>query len=191
MRANTAALMALLTAAVAVQPASPEPRAAAPGPQTAMVTSRGGAAQETDHLTIRTSAGDRLAAPGTRLALVVDVRPKPKMHVYAPDQKDYIPASLTLGASDAFKPHPPVFPPAEKFFFAPLNETQLVYSKPFRIVQEITITSTPAARQRTPGAGNVLIVTGTLRYQACDDAICFLPKNVPLQWTIEVKPTVR
>lgn len=123
--------------------------------------------------------------PGTRLSLFVDVTPKPKMHVYAPQQKDYIPVSITLDANPAFTAQPAVFPKPEKFFFAPLEETQLVYSKPFRIVQSVLLTS--ALRTSTAMSGGVLKVTGKIRYQACDDAICYLPKDVPVSWTIRLK----
>ena len=35
-----------------------------------------------------------------------------------------------------------------------------------------------------PGA--TVTLAGTLRYQACDDAICYLPKSVPVSWTIKI-----
>lgn len=129
---------------------------------------------ETKHLTI-TSSVSAPASP-TRMSLIVDIVPKPKMHVYAPEQKDYIPISLTLKTVDGVRPGQPQFPKAEKFFFAELNETQLVYSKPFRITQPITLTKS---------ASSPVAIAGTLRYQACDDSICYLPQNVPVSWTIQ------
>ena len=29
-----------------------------------------------------------------------------------------------------------------------------------------------------------LTIKGTLRYQACDDKVCFRPTNVPVEWTV-------
>jgi hypothetical protein len=133
---------------------------------------------ETAHLFATTASSATRVAPGGRLALYVDVTPKPKMHLYAPGQQDVIPVSLTLHPGH-FKAHAPRFPPPEKYFFQPLNETQLVYSKPFRIRRDITIA--PAAR-----SGADLTITGALRYQACDDAICYMPVTVPLQWTVRL-----
>ena len=103
---------------------------------------------ETPHLTVTTSVSDRQVAPGTRFSLYVDVTPKPKMHVYSPEQKDYISIALTLEPDAAFKSHAAVYPKAEKFFFAPLQETQLVYSKPFRVVQDATISLYAGPDQR-------------------------------------------
>jgi hypothetical protein len=145
------------------------------------------AAEETAHLVAAASGPAVPVSPGSRVSLVVEVRPKPKMHVYAPGQKDYIPVSLTLEKSADYAAHPPAFPPAEKFLFKALNEMQLVYSKPFRIVSDVTIARTPEVRRKARAAGGTVTVAGTLRYQACDDVICYPPKNVPVKWTILLK----
>ena len=143
---------------------------------------------ETPHLTLSTSSSVAVAAPGTRLSLWVDVTPKPKMHVYTPEQKDYIPIELSIAADEAFKVLPPVFPKSEKYFFAPLKETQLVFSKPFRIVQDITVNDSGPVRQRAGTAGATLTIKGTLRYQACDDKVCYVPQSVPLEWSVGLRP---
>jgi hypothetical protein len=108
------------------------------------------------------------------------------MHVYAPDQKDYIPIALTLQPDESLRPSPPRYPKPEKYFFAPLKETQLVYSSPFRIAQDVTLVSSPALLERAR-SGQSLAVKGTLRYQACDDTICYMPKNVAVSWTVKLK----
>jgi hypothetical protein len=161
--------------------------------QTAASQAPGRLAQtaETPHLSITMSASDDVVAPGVRVSLLIDVAPKSKMHVYAPEQKTYIPIALSLQPDDSYKAHPARFPKAEKYFFEPLQETQLVFSKPFRIVQDITVAVTPAVRERASAAGASVIVTGTLRYQACDDKICYTPRHVPVSWTFSLKPLER
>jgi hypothetical protein len=145
---------------------------------------------ETRHLILRTGISDRAASPGTRISLRLDVEPKPKMHVYTPEQKDLIPISLVLDPNDAFKAHTTAFPKSEKYYFAPLKETQLVYSKPFRIVQDVTIALTPAVRARASKRES-LTIAGKLRYQACDDKVCYMPQEIPVSWTIELAPMER
>jgi DsbC/DsbD-like thiol-disulfide interchange protein len=140
-------------------------------------------------VTISTSAAT--VTPGTRVSLLLDVTPKPGMHVYGPEQKDYIPISISLELDDAIKAVPPVFPKAEKVLFAPLNETQLVFTKPFRIVQDVTVKATPAVRQRAAATAASLTLKGSLRYQACDDKVCYVPQTVPLSWTVGLKPLER
>jgi DsbC/DsbD-like thiol-disulfide interchange protein len=133
---------------------------------------------ETAHLTIATSSDPAAVAPGQKVTLTVAVTPKPKIHVYAPGQEGYIPISLTLEPAPAVAAAKAKYPAGEKFLMPALNETQIVYAKPFRITQEVTLTSA--------AAGSVTI-KGTVRYQACDEAICYLPKTVPVEWTIAVK----
>jgi DsbC/DsbD-like thiol-disulfide interchange protein len=142
---------------------------------------------DTAHLAVRLSTSSSTVAPGAVVTLFAEVSPKPRMHVYAPGQKDYIPISLTLERDATFRAAPPRFPKPEKYFFAPLKETQLVYSAAFRIAQDVTIASTPAIAERAR-SGQSHTIKGMLRYQACDDAICYMPKNVPVSWSVKLKP---
>jgi hypothetical protein len=143
-----------------------------------------GRLRETRHLTLRLSSHALPVAPASRLTLTVEVTPKAKMHVYAPEQKDVIPIGLVLDPSDSFRASPPRFPTSERYFFAPLDETQRVYSKPFRITQEVRILDTPAQRDGARPSGATITIRGTVRYQACDEAVCYLPEDVPVSWTI-------
>jgi hypothetical protein len=141
---------------------------------------------ETPHLAAVTSTAESRVAPGGRVVLFVDVAPKPTFHLYAPGEKDAIPVTVALSPDDAFTATPPEFPKAEKYFFEPLKITQLVFSKPFRISQHVTVAGTPALRERARTGGS-LEIKGTLRYQACDDKVCYMPKTVPLTWTLTLR----
>ena len=131
---------------------------------------------DTPHLSLALSSNVG-AEPAARL--FVDVTPKPNMHVYAPGEKDAIPIEIKLDPNPAIKAGKPVLPPPQKYFFPPLKLTQLVYSKPFRITLPITIA-------RKPSAGAITI-TGTLHYQACDDAVCYVPKSLAVQWALKIE----
>jgi DsbC/DsbD-like thiol-disulfide interchange protein len=160
---NVLAVVAVFAAAVALQ----EP----PSQADSLETRR-----ETRHLTIATSSAAPAAAAGKRLSLLVDVTPKPSMHVYAPGQDGYIAISLTLAPNPAFTAGKARYPAGEKILMPLLKETQIVYAKPFRIAQDVTLKS---------GTAGPLTIKGTVRYQACDDTVCYLPTNVPVQWTIK------
>jgi hypothetical protein len=146
----------------------------------------GDAAVETPHLRLTTAPRSVSGTAASRVELFLDIVPKPKMHVYAPNQQDYIPVTVTLERGAAFHAMPPVFPAPEKYFFAPLKETQLVYSKPFRIVQPVTVAALPSLRAAGQTPPSTFTVTGKFRYQACDDAICYFPKELPVSWTVKV-----
>jgi DsbC/DsbD-like thiol-disulfide interchange protein len=127
---------------------------------------------------VTTSSAGRAAA-GATLSLSIDIAPKPKMHVYAPGEKDGIPVTLTIEPNPAIKVGAPVFPPPQKYYFEPLKLTQLVYSKPFTIVQPVTLAAASSGDRE-------LTIEGSLRYQACDDRVCYLPKRVPLSWKVSI-----
>ena len=146
---------------------------------------------ETASLRLKTLASDTVVAPGTRFTLVVDVAPKPRMHVYSPDQTTYIPVALEIATNDAVNVHAPRFPPSEEYLFKPLNERQRVYTRPFRIATDVTVALTPAMRERARATGATLTITGMLRYQACDDKVCYPPASVPLAWTVGLEPLAR
>jgi DsbC/DsbD-like thiol-disulfide interchange protein len=138
-----------------------------------------GPPQETAHLKIATTATPETAKPGAKIALAVDVTPKAGMHVYAPGQDGYIAITVKIDPQPAFSTTgKPKYPEPEKFVMPALNETQLVYNKPFRITQDITLATAPKL-----GSGP-LMIKGSIRYQACNDTVCFLPTTIPVTWTI-------
>ena len=133
-------------------------------------------ATETAHLVITTSVSPAADRSG-RISLQADVAPKPGMHVYSPGQAGYIGITLTLDSDPGFTAAKAKYPAGEKLFMPLLNETQLVYAKPFRITQDVTLKGGSAA-PRT--------IKGTVRYQACDDKICYVPKNIPVEWSVRI-----
>lgn len=126
-------------------------------------------------LTVTSSQSQLAAIGGGKVSLLVDVFPKAKMHVYAPEQKGgYIRIDLALDKHPAITAAKPVFPNASDYYFAPLEETFKVYNAPFRIRQDVTVTHITKP----------LTISGILRYQACDDLVCYRPDEVKLSWTI-------
>ena len=130
---------------------------------------------ETAHLSVELSAVPLAHGKAT---LALDITPKSKMHVYAPGQDGYIAIALTLVADPGITAAKAKYPAGEKYVMPALNETMLVYDKPFRVTEDVTIKS-PAGTSKT--------IKGSLRYQACDDQICYLPKTIPVEWTVTVK----
>ena len=185
----TSLLTAILALGAAALPAPPEQapargEAAKPGRAEAPTPAKNPRTLQGRQLAVTLSQSALAAAPGAKLSLFADVLPKPKMHVYAPEQTGgYIRIELTLDDDAAVVEGKPVFPKASDYYFEPLDETFKVFDAPFRIRQDITLASTPALRRRA-AAGERLTLTGTLRYQACDDQVCYRPDQVKLTWNV-------
>jgi peroxiredoxin len=141
-------------------------------------------------LEVASYATDRTVAPGTRFSVVLDVRPARGVHVYAPGVTGYRPIALSVQAQPGILVRSAQYPQSEDYYFKPLNEHVKVYQRPFRIVQDIVIDSSPSA-EATLKSLTSLTIKGALNYQACDDKVCFTPEAVPLTWTVGLRPLDR
>ncbi len=142
------------------------------------------------HLDVTTYPSDPAVAPGNRFSLVLDIKPGPGIHVYAPGAKGYRAIALTIPPQPNVRVLPVQYPASQIYFFKPLNERVPVFQKPFTLVQEVILEGTPQAQAALRGKEN-LTLTGTLDYQACDDKQCYNPASVPLSWTLALRPLVR
>jgi DsbC/DsbD-like thiol-disulfide interchange protein len=130
------------------------------------------------HATIVSSPRDVAGKAGTKLALFVDVTPKPGIHVYAPGANDYIPISVKLNAQPAIKAGKLAYPRSEIVSIA--DEKVPVFQQPFRLTQDVTV-------DKSAKPGSTVVVAGTVSYQACDDKVCYPPESAPVSWTIAVR----
>jgi hypothetical protein len=144
----------------------------------------------TPHLSVSASISDATAAPGHRLSIVVDVTPRPGMHVYAPGRHDYQVVRLALAPQPWLRVHAPIYPRSEIYHFKPLDERVEVYLKPFRLRTDVTILATPDV-QKLLAATPSITIAGALEYQACDDTVCFNPARVPISFQVAVAPLDR
>ncbi len=130
------------------------------------------------HATIAASPTEVNGQTGGKVALSVEVTPKPGIHVYAPGTNDYIPITVKLNPQPQLKVGKVAYPKSEIMTFA--DEKVPVFEKPFRLTQDVTLD-----KSLKPGAS--VTVAGTVHYQACDDRVCYPPESVPVSWTVTVK----
>jgi DsbC/DsbD-like thiol-disulfide interchange protein len=130
------------------------------------------------HATVIASPAEVNGAAGAKLALFVDVTPKPGIHVYAPGSQDYIPITVKLNAQPEIKAGKVAYPKSEMMTFA--DEKVPVFQKPFRLTQDVTL-------DKAAKPGSTVTVSGTVNYQACDDRVCYAPESAPVAWTVVVK----
>ncbi len=140
---------------------------------------------ENNQLKLTYFASDATLAPGHRTALVLEIDPKPKMHVYAPGVERYIPIDWQMSESKAWIAFPAAYPASRKLNLPAIQETVPVYNSHIRIVRDLAVGLDPETTSSL-SADRTLTVEGSFRYQACDDKQCFLPKTIPLKWTFQV-----
>ena len=137
------------------------------------------------HLTLEASISDAEVSAGEKVSVVLDVIPKRNMHVYAPGKHDYQVIAVKIDPQPWMKVAPTNYPPSEIYHFKELDEKVETYGKPFKLVQDVTILNTAAARKALAAAPVKL--SGTLQYQACDDKVCYAPTRIPVSFELTVK----
>jgi Disulphide bond corrector protein DsbC len=137
---------------------------------------------EGKQLTAQIGASNSTVAPGQRVTLTLAVELQPNMHVYAPGVEGYIPIDWKMEDSATAQVHAAVFPRAEKLYLKAIDETVPAYRSHFRLTRDITIPAEDKLKSAVDGSG-YFTVAGSLRYQACDDRVCYIPQTLPVQWT--------
>ena len=124
---------------------------------------------------------------GARFSIAVKVEPKPGMHVYAPgaEKMRYRVIGLNLDPNPSVRYKPVAYPESEIYHFGPLDEHVPVYQHPFTLLQEVVVKASNEAEAELDEL-DVLTLTGTFNYQACDDEICYNPESVPLSFTLDI-----
>ena len=140
----------------------------------------------TAHLQFVAYPSDTKITNGKRFSLMIEVEPKPNMHVYAPgaERMGYRIVEFNMAPSEFLDYKPAQFPESEIYHFEPLNEFVPSYQKPFTLVQQATVNASAEKEMLLKGV-EAITLSGSLDYQACDDAICYLPVSVPVSFTVE------
>jgi hypothetical protein len=121
---------------------------------------------ETEHLTVVAAVSHESVAPGERFSLVFDITPRRGVQVYAPGRHTYRIVRFTLDPQSW------------------LDEFVEVYQRAFTLVQDVSVTQSPQLGDAVVATSSVRL-SGRLEYQACDDKLCYMPKTVPVTWTLD------
>lgn len=139
------------------------------------------------HISLKLQQTDQIGIPGTRLSLIAEIQLGANLHVYAPGVTGYKPIELRLDLPPEIKAEPAVYPTPKILFLPVIHERVPVFEGRFRIVQDVTVKADrPALASLDPGKS--ISIHGQLKYQACDDKICYVPTSVPVSWQLQVVP---
>ena len=141
-----------------------------------------------EHVAVRTLTLQREVYPGNRFALMVDVAPKPGVHVYAPGAgPDYRQFTLRIDAKPYLTAYEPVYPKADGTWMSPLDERVPVYTQPTHVRVEVAL-GTRQELKPVYEAGGMLEVLGTLSLQACSETVCWVPQDIRVAWALALLP---
>ncbi len=120
------------------------------------------------------------ARAGSPFRLAAQVALPEGLHVQsnAPRDTTLVPTTLTIEAPAGITVDEIVFPVPKDFPLAGQDEPLLVFDQHFVVGARITLAATVPAGD--------LALPARLRYQACNDQMCFAPATVEFQWTLRV-----
>jgi hypothetical protein len=95
-----------------------------------------------------------------------------------PLDKSLIPTALTIEPPTGLRVEKIVYPAASKLKQEGQTQPLAVFGHDFTITVHLAVAAGTAAGE--------LSVPGRLRYQACDEFMCYTPKNVDTKWAIRI-----
>ncbi|MFK7917394.1 MAG: protein-disulfide reductase DsbD domain-containing protein [Ilumatobacter sp.] len=118
--------------------------------------------------------------------LTVDLRVPPGQHLYGPPVSDgLVITSVTVDDNDHVIAQPAYFPPTHEMTLEGTGETLHVYEGDVRIQVPLLY----GGRRVTPNADgtHTIDITGTIRWQSCDDHTCHIPRSETFSLTVGVE----
>jgi thiol:disulfide interchange protein len=118
------------------------------------------------------------AGTATRVALTVTLPPGFHVQSHLPADSTVIPTVLTITPVQGVTVQRLFYPKASEFRVAGLDAPLLVFDHEFVVGAEVGI-----GADVPPGD---LTIPGRLRYQACDEFVCYVPTSVSVEWALRV-----
>ncbi len=141
-----------------------------------------------ERVSIRALALQQEVYPGNRFALMVEVEPRPGLHVYAPGAgAEYRPLTLRMHSQPYLVVDEPVYPAPNGSWTSPLEERVPVYTRRVGIRLEVAL-GTRQELKPVYDAGGRFAVTGILSFQTCSETVCWPPQDVPVTWALTLRP---
>ena len=83
---------------------------------------------------------------------------------------------------------PAIYPSSKTLYLEAIKEQVPVFEGKFRITEDVTVTFSKVRDgfRSLVSAGKTILITGELKYQACDKTV--FPTSVPVKWQVQVLP---
>jgi thiol:disulfide interchange protein DsbD len=122
---------------------------------------------------------------GTDVRLALQVRLPVGLHMQSNKPRDplFIPTALSIDAPAGVTVAEIVFPPSTDLKQEGQAQPLAVFEREFAIGVRVTLAPNIAA-----GAAGDLAIPVRMRYQACDEKVCYLPQRAEASWTLHIVP---
>ena len=120
--------------------------------------------------------------PGQTVTVELRVELPENIHVQSDKPPDpfVIPTLLTFTLPEGVTVEEITYPASTDFLLAGWKEPLAVFEHEFTIEVRLALDA-----DVSPGE---MVGSGSLRYQACDDTVCFVPASAAVEWHLHVEP---
>ena len=145
---------------------------------------------EAPHLRLTLTQSDHIVVPGSRVTLAAEIELPPDVHVYSPGVEGYKPIQVALQPLSGIELSAATYPTSKILYLETIHERVPVFEGKFRITQDVTVvpSKTQDVVRSLVSAQKTISITGELKYQACDKAVCYPPTSVPVKWQLRILP---
>jgi hypothetical protein len=147
------------------------------------------------NIAVTATATNTSVGLGNRIRIAVELKIPKGFHVYSPEAGgEYKGVSWQMDPTDCLEVGKPEYPKPEWKLMSSTNERLPVYEGTVRITREIIVK--PALKATDPrlfklfcdrclDPASYLKTSGALKFQACDERICYPPQTVHPQWKFQ------
>jgi len=129
------------------------------------------------------SASASVVKGGQLVRLSLEIQLAEGLHAYAPGAPaDFIPVRWTLTDSPGFKSKDAFWPAAKRIVLFGSPTRVPAYEGKLTAVREVTIGNAKALAAAAPNGE--LTISGSFRYQACNERLCYPPEAIPVTWKL-------
>ena len=139
-----------------------------------------------DHVRLRYSASTSSVRAGDRLELALEVTPKDEMTLYADAASGTrVALSWEMDASPAFQAGAVGYPQPAEMLIA--GNPARMHRGPLQLVRSVVLTQDAQLLAATLDPAGDLVLSGTLKYQACGGDQCYSARSISLRWRVQEK----
>jgi hypothetical protein len=153
------------------------------------------------NIQVTATSTDTAVGLGNRVRIGIELTIPKGFHVYGPEVGGgYKGVSWQMDPTDCLDVGAPVYPAPERKLMSATNESLPVYEGVLRVGREVIVK--PAIRATDPAlfklfsdrcvdSGSQIKLSGVLKFQACDERLCYPPQTVRPQWKFQFFPPDR
>ncbi|MDA1062605.1 MAG: protein-disulfide reductase DsbD family protein [Chloroflexi bacterium] len=135
---------------------------------------------------VRATLGGHDLKPFQRVDLLVHIDLPEGQHAYGePVPEGFIPVSVVVTGPEQLRVETPLLPPTRQLFVAGVDHTLPVFGGDLEVRIPLSYRNPDAQ------AGDSVPIAVEVRYQACDDQVCYLPAQERLEMELPVGANLR